>query len=364
MKRTFLLISIFLLQQCIVEAQDFVDDFADGDFSTSIVWDGNTDNFIINPEFNLQLNGDCASGGSNYLSAVFTSLDSVTWTFNVQCSFDPSSSNYAKVYLQSNSADLNGALNGYYVRIGGESGSTDAVEIYKQEGTTSTLVLRGIDGNAAVSPHLGIKVIRTNSAEWNLYVDVSGGTDYVLEGTAIDDAINGGAFLGVVCNYTSTRCQSFYFDDFIAGPIFADYDAPVLQSVSVISPESLELLFNETVELISAETITNYSVDAGVGNPLNAARDFSNPAKVLLTFADEFPQEILLHLSVDNIADEAGNSMSLQTMEFLYITNNLFDVVFNEIFADPSPVIGLPEAEYIELYNTTPFDISLLDWFL
>lgn len=111
--------------------------------------------------------------------------------------------------MQSNSADLNGALNGYYVRIGGESGSTDAVEIYKQEGTTSTLVLRGIDGNAAVSPHLGIKVIRTNSAEWNLYVDVSGGTDYVLEGTAIDDAINGGAFLGVVCNYTSTRCQSF-----------------------------------------------------------------------------------------------------------------------------------------------------------
>lgn len=101
--------------------------------------------------------------------------------------------------------------------------------------------------------------------------------------------------------------------------------------MSVISPESLELLFNETVELISAETITNYSVDAGVGNPLNAARDFSNPAKVLLTFADEFPQEILLHLSVDNIADEAGNSMSLQTMEFLYITNNLFDVVFNEI---------------------------------
>lgn len=364
MKRIYFLICIFLLQQCIVAAQDFIDDFSDGDFSASPVWEGNTDNFIINPDLTLQLSGDCTSGGSNYLSAVFNSLDSVTWTFNVQYSFDPSSSNYAKVYLQSNSADLNGALNGYYLRIGGESGSSDAVEIYKQEGTTSTLVLRGIDGNAAVSPHLGIKVVRTNSAEWNLYVDISGGTDYILEASAIDDAINGGAFLGVVCNYTSTRCQSFYFDDFIAGPIFADFDAPVLQTVSVISPESLELLFNENVDLISAETITNYSVDAGVGNPINAVRDFSNPAKVILTFADEFPQEILLHLSVNNIADEAGNIMSLQTMEFIYINNGIFDVVINEIFADPSPVIGLPEAEYIELFNTTLFDISLQDWFL
>jgi hypothetical protein len=65
---------------------------------------------------------------------------------------------------------------------------------------------------------------------------------------------------------------------------------------------------------------------------------------------------------VNGVQDLSANAINNATAGFSYFIPVQFDVVIDEIMADPSPQIGLPNSEWLELRNTSAFNIDLTGW--
>jgi len=241
------------------------DDFNDGEFSD---WNGSSSHFIINPGHQLQLNNTVA--GSSYLVKSFApTIQDLEWNVYVKQSFAGSSNNYGRIYLLSSQESLTQATEGYYLQLG-EAGSNDAVELFRQDGTTSVSVCRAANATIASSFAIRLKVLRDAVGLWKILIDYSGTTNYAEAATGQDLTYPSGTWMGLVCVYTAGNATRFYYDDVYAGPV---------------KPEPVPY----------------------------------------------------------DVAEES-------------------DVVINEFFPDPSPPVGLPGQEFVELYNRSSKTFDLHGW--
>lgn len=359
MKNTLIPILLFCLPLGLIA--QLTDDFSDGDFTNNPSWLGQTTLFQVNAG-ELQLS-DPAPSSSNSSSLVVTaptaSEDPTVWEFLVKLTFAPSASNYASVYLNASNTDLNETLQGYFVKIGGISGSDDAIELYRQDGNSTALLLSGTAGAVGGSnPIVRVRVIRTEEGLWTLAADYSGGTDFQTEGTATDDTYPTGQYFGFQCNYTSTRSNNFFFDDVSIEPIFEDTDPPSLLSASASSANTLVVSFDEPVQVGPPSL---FSIDGGIGAPTEVTAG-NSPTSLELQLGTALTNQQTYTLTADGVQDTNGNNSGAQTTSFTFFnleTAELNDIIVTEIMADPNPVVGLPLSEYIELYNRSDKLIAL-----
>ncbi len=353
---------LFLLLFPIISVAQLTDDFSDGDFTNNPAWSGDASEFIVNASQQLQLNS--AGAATSYLSVGNNSpsLANTTWQFYIHLNFSPSSSNYSRVYLVSDQSNLEGSLNGYYLQFG-ETGSNDAIELFKQTGTSSTSIARGTDGFIANTFTISIQVTRDNTGNWSILADPAAGTNFVLQATGNDITYNTSSFFGVVCTYTSSNATNFFFDNFVF-PFTVDLIPPAVSSVTATSSNQVDVSFNEPVEQLSAETTSNYSVNNGIGTPASATLTASNT--IHLTFAANFSNGVTNTLNVLNVKDLNNNPITTastgQFTWFAPVTPEKYDIVITEFMADPDPQVGLPNAEYVEIYNRSSKTFDLGGW--
>ena len=343
----------------------FTDDFSDGDFTGNPVWSGSTSLFTITSE---QLNSNSPGANTYYLSTPSTLATEAEWEFFINLKFSTSGANYVDVFFISDDADLTATLNGYFVRIGN---TADEISLYKVVSGAETMIIDGTDGtvNSTSNNPFNIRVTRDASDLWILEIDDGALGSYTWDGSITDNDVNTSTHFGVLIEQSTASgpVDNHFFDNFSVSVVAPDVDPPTINSITTISTTEIDVYFSEFLDQTTAETTTNYSIDGGIGQASTATLDAGNNSLVHLTFSNSFGNNTDYLLTVQNVEDLNSNAITTEQENFTFLIPEsaaVGDLIINEIMADPSPVVGLPDAEYIELYNNSSKYLDLNDYSL
>ncbi len=132
------------------------------------------------------------------------------------------------------------------------------------------------------------------------------------------------------------------------------------ENIYVVSENEILVEFSHFLNKISAETQGNYILNTGIGSPVSAMLE--SDTLVRLNFAINLTNNSAYTLAINNLTDLNGIALTSAGIPFLFHQVAPFDLVINEIMADPVPSVDLPEYEYFEVFNNTDFTISLVEW--
>ncbi|MBK9146939.1 MAG: lamin tail domain-containing protein [Flavobacteriales bacterium] len=341
------------------------DDFSDGNFNIGTAWTGNDALFAVMDDSGNQRLRSASPGAANYyLSTPSTIVDDAQWELWFDLRFNPSGANYVDVYLMSATADLSAGVNGYFVRIGG---TDDRIELFRSDGGAAvSLGVQCPDDLLNSSANLfRLKVTRSSAALFTLYYDDGATGAYVNAGSTTDATHASATHFGIRIEQSTaaSAVNNHFFDDIAVAPIPVDNTPPELLTATIVSDTQIDLTFNEPLEQTTAEEENNYSII-----PFNSAAsvvlDGADPTLVHLTLAIAMQNGNTYTITANGVEDLAGNACANETADVTYLIPEVAlpgEVIINEIMADPSPVVGLPDAEFVEIHNTTAdktFDLA------
>ena len=363
MKKLFILL-IFNILYTINLFSQVSDDFSHSCFGTQSLWQGDTADFIMNSNGQLQLNANQAG-----VSALSVSLDSTglwqrdwEWDFRIRLAFSPSNNNFARFYLVADSSDLKkSSLKAYYLQFG-ENLSQDAIELFYTDGYQNISLLRGPEAMIASSFDLKIKLIKTKTDDWRLWIDENGNGRYQLLGEAHYGQQIPAKAAGIYCKYTIGNVNKFYFDDIYIGPQQVDSIRPtILNCHGNDDFHTATVVFSEMVDE-NALVQSHYQLEEENMMPVACEYNFPDYHQVELFFPTALEEDKTYHLRVSEVQDLEGNTIIDTVVTFYCHRIRRNDVLIHEIMADPTPVVGLPPVEYIELYNRTAGELLINNW--
>ena len=352
--RYLLMLMLIAIAPTTLTSQLF-EDFSDGEITTSPSWYGDVGDFIVNEEFKLQLNADGAG-----MSSVWTTVDfpdSIAWLIDIELDFSPSQSNRLRYYLMADHPNAEQVENGYFIEIG-RDGPGDGVSL--------NVIDQGVEYFLAESQQIEIddrveiklKVTRNLNGIWTIFqvseavLPVISVTDLTVQPENCDKII-------LRCDYTASRSDKFYLDNIAVEELTQDTTPPAISTFEAITLREFRIKFNEAID----NNITPTDIRLNPGQIKIDSVVFGELNRMDVHTGTALQDGGSYILEVDNIRDMNGNETHVIYQTNYWITHqaNPGEIVINELMPDPSPAIGLPEVEYIELFNASDRRLGLSD---
>lgn len=355
MNRFILGLLLISFLSCSNAFSQVLDSFIDINWHIKNNWLGQVGDFKSNEDKQLQSIG--SASGKSLIYTFYKAETSQEWQLWCKLNFAPSETNKLRIYLYAEDTSFN---NTYFLEIG-DNGNQDAIKFYKSIAGKSTLLAEGNPGAVSKDPTIvRLRISKSDFGDWSINTDYNGGFSYSEEMVVTDNSIpfKQTAIFSIECNYTSTRRDKFFFDDLLIDKFIPKENPPKI--IKIESDSNLvRIFFNKDIDPVTANDEENYLLSGQLGQPWKAR--LINDSMVVLTLTKNiFPGTY--EIVCKKIEDRKGNTaFNLKGTWTHTLKQNLMqhEILITELMVDPTPVIGLPGFEYIELYNNSNRVIDL-----
>jgi hypothetical protein len=291
----------------------------------------------------------------------------VHWSFLVRHTYNPSSANNWSVFLISDlpaeSMFPNGQASGIAVGVN-FTGSDDILKLWKIEKGSSTAILQSsVNWEQVVGDTVALLDIEKDAeGNYSLKLAVGGQKEQLKPvGSCFAPYILETNCFGIYYKYSSSQDRKLWIDDIhIDANFITDTSGPIIDTAYIFNNRQIVIVFDEKISSASIKK-ENFTLVKGNDIP-DSVVVLPNDVTVKLYFHDTLPQGKTIWLSVAGTQDLLGNAMKAIDIGLSYYIPKAYDVLITEIMANPDSTIGLPNAEYIELYNRSDYPINLEKW--
>lgn len=294
---------------------------------------------------------------STHLENISLNSGSIYWEFRLNNSdWDPSSSNNFVFHLLMNSDQPETASSYYSVGVN-LGASDDKLSLWKtQDGDSDMLIQSSFDWNE--NETVAVRVKYTAKGEWQFDYNRLGDTsNYLSAGDTISTVEMFNCYSALQFNFGSaTRAGELWFDDLT---IESYNTAPFLRNYQIES-DSIRLIFSENLNYYESSKLENFKLyENSERIPLSLIKESVKANELILILEDKLKTGTY-QLQVNGVTDLEGAESDSEEIEFrFFVEPDEHDLVINELLADESPVVGLPEYEFIEIYNASNYPIKL-----